>query len=309
MRLPSSWCWSLRAHGHRDQRAQLQPFGAHAAVAQPGPQPARHDGQHDVVDGPAERVLDELEIGQVVAHERQPPVRADRHVQRRLGRRVQARPRDLADPLERLLDGVQRLGRMGRRRERVAGQLERQPHEPLHAARGQLQRARLVRRPPRLALVRGDLRDRRRVEEHGHQVDAADPVDQRVVGLGDQREAPALEALDEPRLPQRLGAVQPLRVDARGERAQLLLRARLRQRRVAHVVLEVEVAVVDPDRPAGLKRRERELVPVARYEVQPRPDVVQEVVIRRCRALEDQHRPDVHVAVRPLLRQKRGVDG
>ena len=98
-------------------------------------------------------------------------------------------------------------------------------------------------------------------------------VDQRVVGLGDQREAAALEPLDEPRLPQRLRAVQPLRVDARGQRAQLLLRARLRQRRVAHVVLEVEARVVDPDRPAGLQRRERELVPVARHEVQPRPDV------------------------------------
>ena len=189
------------------------------------------------------------------------------------------------------------------------GEFERQLGEPAHAARGELQRARFGRRGPRLALVRGDLRDRRRVEEHGHQVDAGDAVDERVVGLRDQREAPALEALHEPRLPQRLGAIEPLRVDPRGQRAQLFLGARGRQRRVADVVLEVERAVVDPDRPARLKRRERQLVAVARHEVQPRPDVVQEVVVRRRRTFEDQHRPDVHVAVRPLLRQERGVNG
>ena len=270
--------------------------------------PADH-GQHDVVDRAAERVLDELEIAQVVADEREAPVRADRHVQRRLGGRVQPRPRDLADPLERLLDDVQRLGRMRGRRQRAARELERQPRESLHPARGQLQPARLALRRPRLALVRGDLRDRRRVEQHGHQIDAGGSVHQRVVRLGDQREAAALEPLHEPRLPQRLGAVQTLGVDARGQRPQLLLRARLRQRRVAHVVLEVEVAIVDPDRPAGLQRRERELMAVARDEVQPRPDLGEEVVVGRSGAFEDQHRSDVHVAVGPLLRQERGVDG
>ena len=198
---------------------------------------------------------------------------------------------------------------MGRRRQRVAGQVERQLDQPAQAARGELQRTRLGRGGPRLALVRRGLRDRRRVEEDRHQIDARDAVDQRVMGLGDQREATALEPLHEPGLPQRLGAIQPLRVDPRGERTQLLLGTRLRQRRVAHVVLEVEVAIVDPDRPARLKRRERELVAVARHEVQPRPDVIQEVVVRRRRTFEDQHRPDVHVAVSPFLRQKRGVDG
>ncbi len=40
-------------------------------------------------------------------------------------------------------------------RERAAGELERQPREPADAARGELERARLGRGRPRLALVRG----------------------------------------------------------------------------------------------------------------------------------------------------------
>ena len=76
-------------------------------------------------------------------------------------------------------------------------------------------------------------------------------------------------------------AVEPLGDDARGQRAQLRLRARRGQRRVADVVLEVEGGVVDPQRPAGLQRREGELLPVARDEVQAAADVRGEVARRR----------------------------
>jgi hypothetical protein len=40
-------------------------------------------------------------------------------------------------------------------------------------------------------------------EEHAEDVEAGDTVDERVVGLGEDREAIAIEALDEPHLPQR----------------------------------------------------------------------------------------------------------
>ena len=49
-----------------------------------------------------------------------------------------------------------------------------------------------------------------------------------------------------------------------GQQEQLLLGARRRQRGVADVVLEVEVGVVDPQRPARLERRRGQLLAVAR---------------------------------------------
>ena len=90
--------------------------------------------------------------------------------------------------------------------------------------------------------------------------------------------------------------------------AELLLGARRRQRRVAHVVGEVEGRVVHPERPPRLDGREGELLAEARHEVQPAAHVVEEVVVGRRRPLEDQDRADVHVAVRALVRQERGVD-
>ena len=210
-------------------------------------------------------------------------------------------------PFERLAGRLERVRRARRRRRGATGELERRAHEPADAARGEVERGRLRLRAPRLALVRQLRRVRLGVEQHRGEVDAGDAVDERVVGLGDQREAVALEALDEPRLPQRLGAVELLGVDARGERAQLLLRAGRGQRGVADVVLEVEARVVDPHRPARLDRRERELLAVARDEVQPPADLVDEVDVAGRRTLEDHHRADVHVRRRPLLRQEGRV--
>ena len=80
------------------------------------------------------------------------------------------------------------------------------------------------------------------------------------------------------------------------------------QRRVADVVLEVEVRVVDPQRAPGLQRRRRQPLPVARDEVQPAADVIEVVVERGRRPVEDEHRADVHVRRRSLLVQERGVD-
>ena len=68
-----------------------------------------------------------------------------------------------------------------------------------------------------------------------------DPVDERVVGLGDQREALAGHALHEPDLPQRLGAVQALGEQPPGELLERRSSAGSRQRGVADVVARVEV--------------------------------------------------------------------
>ena len=100
--------------GH--ERAQLQPLGAHAARPQPLLQRAGDDGEHDVVDRAAERVLDLLEDRELLAHGDEPAVRADLDVERRRRRGVQPGPDDLAEPLERLARLVQRDRRAASRR-------------------------------------------------------------------------------------------------------------------------------------------------------------------------------------------------
>jgi hypothetical protein len=128
-----------------------------------------------------------------------------------------------------------------------------------------------------------------------------------MVSLEDQREAVVLQPLDQPVLPQRLGPVELLGGDPGGEQEQLLLAAGRGQRGVAHVVLEVEAGVVDPHRPPGLQRRRGQPLAVARDQVQATADVVEVVVERRRRALEDQQAADVHVRALALLVQERRV--
>ena len=160
---------------------------------------------------------------------------------------------------------------------------------------------------PRDAGVLDPLRDGLDVEHDSGQVDARDAVDHRVVRLGDQREAPVGEALDSPQLPQRLRAVELLGEDPRGQVEQLLLRARFGQRGLADVVLEVEVRIVGPQRPAGAQRGDGETLAVAGDEVQPAAQRVGDLLERRWRPLEDRHGPDVHVRDGALLVQERGV--
>ena len=147
-----------------------------------------------------------------------------------------------------------------------------------------------------------------RVEQHGDDVDARDAVDERVVGLGQHRPAAALEPLDQPRLPQRLGAVEPLREDAPGELAQLGLAARGGQARVAHVVADVEVGVVDPHRAALLERHLGQPLPVARDEVQARLGLPNQLLVGRRVAREHHARGDVHVRAVALEVQEGGVE-
>ena len=82
------------------------------------------------------------------------------------------------------------------------------------------------------------------------------------------------------------------------------LGSRRGERRVADVVLEVEARVIDPQRPSGLERRRRELLPVARHEVEPAADVIEVIAERGRRSVEHQHRADVHVRSRSLLMEE-----
>jgi hypothetical protein len=127
------------------------------------------------------------------------------------------------------------------------------------------------------------------------------------MGLADDREAVAVEALGEPHLPKRLRAIELLREDPRGEVSQLLLGAGGREAGAPHVVLEVQVRIIDPDRPTLAEGHETKLLAKARHQMQPQFDVIAELVVRRRRALEDRRRGDVHVGAIALQVQERRV--
>ena len=129
-----------------------------------------------------------------------------------------------------------------------------------------------------------------------------------MVALADDREAVALEALDQPQLPERLRAVELLGEDPRGEVAQLLLGAGRGQGGLADVVVEVQVGVVDPDRAPLAERDEAKLLAEPRDEVEARLDVVAELVVGRRRAVEDDRRGDVHVGTAALHVEECGVE-
>jgi hypothetical protein len=294
---------------HRDRHHRLElGVGVVAVREEVGAQRAGDDREHDVVDRAAERVLDRLEIREVAVDPGEPAVRPDAHVQRRRRRTAQPSLGDRGQAADRLRPGGDGPLGVADRAGRRAGQVDGPGSTLGHRVGEQHRPGRLGPRDPRLGRRRGG-RIGVEVEQHGREVDARDPVHERVVGLADQREAPVVHAVDQPQLPQRLRPVEPLREDPAGQPPQLGLARRLRQRRVADVIAGVEVRVVDPHRPALHERRERQLLAVARHESEPALELGDEVVVRRRLAAEHEDRADVHVRVAALLeREKRGVE-
>ena len=135
-----------------------------------------------------------------------------------------------------------------------------------------------------------------------------------MVGLEDQGKAlgaarlPRLEPLHHPVLPQRLGPVERLGGDPGRQQQQLLLATRGRKRGLAHVVVEVEAGVVDPQGAAGLERGSGQLLAIARDQLQAPPHVLQVVLEGGRRPLKHQHAADVHVRVIPFPMQECRVD-
>ena len=249
---------------------------------------------------------DRLDVGQAPARPCPAAVRSDRPVERRPRRRPQqrAQARDGAGDIGRL---ARRLGRRARRRPQAARAVVRDLRPVRQRRADDARGARLRRRLPRGR----DLGRRRAafgVEDHAQQVGPGDAVDHAVVHLADQRPATATKSLGEPRLPQRLRAVELLRHHAADEVAQLLVAARRGQRGAPHVVVEVEVPVVHPDRAGERERRKAHPLAVARDEVELGRDRVDNGVLRRRRALEDAYGADVHVADRVLDVQERGIE-
>ena len=180
---------------------------------------------------PPKASLIELDVVEAAGADGEPPVGADRHVERRRRGGVERLPDDLADALERRA-----------RRARAPARARARPRAP--SARARRRRARSPAAPTATsssvpgvgagrhggtpAAGRGPLSQ---VEDDGREVDAADPVDEGVMGLEDQREAPVVEAFDEPQLPQRPAAVERGREDAREQLEQLARAPRARAAR------------------------------------------------------------------------------
>ena len=262
---------SLGAHRHRHHRLQHEPLGVVALTAQVAAEREADGREHDVVERAAERVLDRFELRQIRVEERVAAVRPDVDVERaRRRRRVDPRERRRADAGETVLAPARRLARAraAARGRRAPSQLA--PSSARRAPRRAASPAPAAAARSRASEARSAAGSRGGVEQHRRDVHAGDAVDERVVGLGDQREAPAGHALHEPDLPQRLGAVQALGEEAPGEPLERRVVGRLRQRGVADVVVGVEVRVVGPHGAALAERHEREALAIARHEVQAR---------------------------------------
>ena len=119
-------------------------------------------------------------------------------------------------------------------------------HLLLHGVGGELEAGRLGRGMP--VVGRGLARGRGDVQQHRADVDRRQPVDHRVVDLGDDREPVVGEPLDQVDLPERPGPVELARHEAADELAQLRVRAGSGQGGAADVVVELEARVVDPHR-------------------------------------------------------------
>ena len=92
------------------------------------------------------------------------------------------------------------------------------------------------------------------VEEHAQEFRARHAVDGAVVHLGDQRDLPVLEPLDDPHLPQWPVAVELAADDVGREVAQFAHAAGCREGGAPQVVVDVELGVVHPDRVAEAHR-------------------------------------------------------
>ena len=110
------------------------------------------------------------------------------------------------------------------------------------------------------------------------------------MNLREQPHASVLETVDQVELPQRLGAVERAREDPSDLLGELRIRGRRGQRQLAHVVLQVEVRVVDPVR---VVEPERDLLQAPSEGLQQREPVRHQPL--HIRQLESTIRPGARI--------------
>ena len=326
------------AHVHRHHRAQAGRGRLLAAVLQQATQPAGRRGEDDVVHRAAERALDLLQLTELDGEHREGALRADRVVQAGVGRRNQLVADDQLCESLRAPEGVPGAGGVGSEADSGLGGLQaglarthgRVP-EP-QCGMGEASDAALQGRglgfrdgldlgagPQPDPAVRAAV-DRPLgplalgVQQDRRQVDGPDPVDHAVVGLGDQSPA-AVGEFEDCDLPERLGAIEPLRVILPGPLHELVAAARRMQAGREDVALDPEIAVLLPGGPVQAARPGvGEPLGVARQVGQPGDHVPADLLQRGSPArvwLEDHDPADVHVgALVDLLQLEEGrVEG
>ena len=132
------------------------------------------------------------------------------------------------------------------------------------------------------------------------------------MGLGDRGDVAVLEALDHVHLPQRAAAVERSAEDVGRELGQLGGAAGSRQGRPSHVVVDVEVGVLDPQRVVELERDLDEAPPERRQQVEPALDeldhLLEGVAAGDGGRVEDGRRRHVHVDRRRLEIEEGGIE-
>ena len=145
------------------------------------------------------------------------------------------------------------------------------------------------------------------VEDGREQVGPRDAVGHAVVDLQDQGPPTVLETLHHPGLPERPVTVELLRHQPADELLELGVAAGCGEGRVPEVVLESEVGIVDPDRPAQLQRDEAHHLSVPRHRRELGRDRRRNARVFRRGSLEDRARRDVHVRGAVLDEEEEGV--
>ena len=289
-------------------------------------QPARHHGEHHVVHGASELGPDRVDRGKRHAHDLKPALRPDRVVQARVRGGADLLARDHLESRGRGPERVARVhhavhpclrGTRDRVHRQQPGPRAHDPSQwvcrPAAAVLVRILRAGLVGRQSRSARSAAGT-PRLCVEDQVADVHRPDAVDHAVVGLGGERPAPVLEALDDHHFPKRTQAVQALGEEGRGPVLQLGAPAGLRERRARYLPGEIERRVrlpLGPREPAGVRLREP--LAVSRELAESLREMSAQLLGRRCpsrlHAVEDHDRPDVHVGalVGLLELEERGV--
>ncbi len=108
----------------------------------------------------------------------------------------------------------------------------------------------------------------------------------------------ALQAFDDMHLPQRMVAIHQFRVQACGAALKLQPVAWTRQLDTTHVVVEIDLTTVRPDRVGEVQRHLRQPAPVERRQIQAAhqqpPDLAVEIALVTFRQIEDMKRTDMH---------------
>ena len=253
-----------------------------AAVLQVAAQRRAAQPQHHVVDRCAQALADRLDLGQRQRDGGEGALVGDRVVERRRRRELEGARRLLGLARGPVLGaflaplGDRLLHRAGDRLRQRRHQLQALDHLPrlvLQRRREQLGDAELVGVGADLARRLHRPRLGRDVEQAGRHRHPGLAVDGAVVHLAVEADPAVGQALDDVELPERPAAVEQHRMQPRRQRLELLERARLGQHHVAHVVVEVDVVVVDPDRVGEVERHQRELAGEHRRHVHALGDV------------------------------------